>query len=379
MAGNATVKGWCPGALRPMLSGDGLVVRVRPRYAALSRDQVLALCDAAGRFGTGSIDLTNRANLQIRGVTEAGWPKLMEALAAADLIDEDAETEQRRNLLVAPYWVAGDDTHRITGLLLDRLKELPELPAKVGFAIDAGSAPLLSRDSADFRIERSDTGELLVRADGRKKGVVVATPQAAVDALITLAHWFVESGGPSVGRMRRHNAPLPDWAASSVYPADTAPVPALGIQPAGTLYGLVFGQVDANNLKAALEKSNATGVRLTPWRRLLLEGGTPGLPCKGLVLDNGAPELSADACAGAPGCDQATVPTRDLASRLSGAVAGHLHVSGCCKGCARRLASEVCVTGRDGCYDVIFNGRADGEPDITGLTASQVLEYFGVK
>ena len=26
----AAIKGWCPGALRPMQSGDGLVVRVRP-------------------------------------------------------------------------------------------------------------------------------------------------------------------------------------------------------------------------------------------------------------------------------------------------------------------------------------------------------------
>ena len=25
----AAIKGWCPGALRPMQSGDGLVVRVR--------------------------------------------------------------------------------------------------------------------------------------------------------------------------------------------------------------------------------------------------------------------------------------------------------------------------------------------------------------
>ena len=25
------IQGWCPGALRPMMSGDGLVVRVRPR------------------------------------------------------------------------------------------------------------------------------------------------------------------------------------------------------------------------------------------------------------------------------------------------------------------------------------------------------------
>ncbi len=30
------VKGWCPGALRPMESGDGLVVRVRPRAGAFS-------------------------------------------------------------------------------------------------------------------------------------------------------------------------------------------------------------------------------------------------------------------------------------------------------------------------------------------------------
>ena len=29
------VQGWCPGALRPMMSGDGLVVRVRPQAGRL--------------------------------------------------------------------------------------------------------------------------------------------------------------------------------------------------------------------------------------------------------------------------------------------------------------------------------------------------------
>ena len=28
------VRGWCPGALRPMESGDGLIVRLRPRAGA---------------------------------------------------------------------------------------------------------------------------------------------------------------------------------------------------------------------------------------------------------------------------------------------------------------------------------------------------------
>ena len=30
------IKGWCPGALRPMQSGDGLVTRIRPPLGRLT-------------------------------------------------------------------------------------------------------------------------------------------------------------------------------------------------------------------------------------------------------------------------------------------------------------------------------------------------------
>ena len=43
------VKGWCPGALRPMQSGDGLVVRIRPRSGTFNPRQLRALADAARR------------------------------------------------------------------------------------------------------------------------------------------------------------------------------------------------------------------------------------------------------------------------------------------------------------------------------------------
>ena len=72
------VKGWCPGAHRPMLSGDGLVVRVRPFRAELSAAQALALCDLARTHGNGTLELTSRANLQIRGVPEAAFPALLD-------------------------------------------------------------------------------------------------------------------------------------------------------------------------------------------------------------------------------------------------------------------------------------------------------------
>jgi precorrin-3B synthase len=63
-------KGWCPGALRPMETGDGLLARVRAPRGRLSLDQAEALANAALRCGNGAIGLSARANLHLRGVTE---------------------------------------------------------------------------------------------------------------------------------------------------------------------------------------------------------------------------------------------------------------------------------------------------------------------
>ncbi|HJO67563.1 MAG TPA: cobalamin biosynthesis protein CobG, partial [Sphingomonas sanguinis] len=205
------VKGWCPDAWRPMMAGDGLLVRVRPPLARLTAQQAEGLCDAAKAHGNGQIDLTARANLQLRGVAEATWPALLEELQALGLVDPDPVTEGRGAILINPDWHEGDDTHAIARELRTRLVELPELPGKVGFVVDAGPAPVLMPASGDFRVERAADGGLLLRADARARGVTV-TPATAVDALIRLAHWFVESGGRTAGRMARHEAVLPDWA-----------------------------------------------------------------------------------------------------------------------------------------------------------------------
>jgi precorrin-3B synthase len=71
------IKGWCPGALRPMRSGDGLVVRIRPHGGRLSQAQAVGVLELADRFGNGLMDITNRANLQIRGVSDAGHEHLI--------------------------------------------------------------------------------------------------------------------------------------------------------------------------------------------------------------------------------------------------------------------------------------------------------------
>ncbi len=71
------IKNWCPGALRPMLSRDGLVVRIRPHGSALSPAQAAGIAKAAAKHGNGLIDLTSRANLQLRGVDPSSHGELL--------------------------------------------------------------------------------------------------------------------------------------------------------------------------------------------------------------------------------------------------------------------------------------------------------------
>ena len=71
MTAAPAIKGWCPTLLSPMQSGDGWLARVKPSAGALSAAAARLIADAARRHGNGHIDLTSRANLQIRGLTLA--------------------------------------------------------------------------------------------------------------------------------------------------------------------------------------------------------------------------------------------------------------------------------------------------------------------
>ena len=367
------VRGWCPDAWRPMAAGDGLLVRVKPRLGRLTSGQLAGLADAAAAQGNGLIDVTSRANLQLRGVSEQGWPALLAQLIALDLVDTEPRIEQRRNLLVAPDWMPGDDTHRIATALGERLDDLPDLPGKMGFVVDAGPRPQLADTPGDFRIERGADGQLLLRADGHMTGAAVVRGQEA-EALLALAGWFIASGGAAAGRMRRHAAALPPFAAGSMVPAEPGPRTKPGPHPLGAAVGLAFGQIDASGM-ARLAASGIAAVRVTPWRLLLAEGAPPADAA--LVTDPASAMLRTDACVGAPACPQAQAETRALARRLAPLVSGRLHVSGCAKGCARAALAEVTVTGRAGRYDLAFDARADAPPRHAALSAAALLALFG--
>nr|WP_246392997.1 cobalamin biosynthesis protein CobG [Halomonas organivorans] len=400
MSASPRMRGWCPGAWRPMATGDGLLVRVRPPLGRLTRARMLALCEAAETWGSGLIELTRRANLQLRGVSEAGWPELMAFLVEHGLAAPDAEGERRPALMLAPDWREGDATVEAARRLERRLADWPALPDKWGLALDAGPVPVLADVPADLRLERSREGGLMVRADGRDLGTPVADAEAAVALMTRLAHWFVDQGGLLAGRMRRFEMPLPEWAEADTEPAaapetsDHAAGLTPGPHPHGRVVGLPFGRAPASALRSLFSAEGITGVRVTPWRCLLLEGegANPNTkdsaPDDGLIHDARDPRLAMDACPGAPFCAQASVATLGLATSLANALAersrepsgtpatGRLHVSGCAKGCARSGPAEVCLTGRDGRHDLILNGCADDAPVATGLGEADAIEYL---
>ncbi|MFT4961016.1 MAG: precorrin-3B synthase [Paracoccaceae bacterium] len=370
-----SVKGWCPGAYRPMQSGDGLIVRIRPRLARLSADQVLGLCDAAMTHASGIIDLTNRANLQLRGVRDQAHDALLAQLDALGLLDVSQALEARRNILTAPMWAHADDTHALTLKLISRLNELPDLPAKFGFAVDAGDAPVLANASADIRIERAQTGGLIVRADGAETGRMTNRSKAIND-VITLAHWFATTRAPDTKRMAKHlrttalqdswQGTAPAFAAANDNNATMVPGPS----PKGLILGAAFGSIPAQTLARAITDSNATGLILTPWRLFILEGVFSAFD-HGFITDPNDPLLTTDACPGAPFCGSSTVDTRQIASALK---TPNLHVSGCTKGCARPRPSPLTLVGNHGRFDLVADGCSWDEPTARGLTPDELLK-----
>ena len=372
------VQGWCPGALRPMLSGDGLVVRIRPHAGRLTPTQTSGIAVLSRRFGNGMLDVTSRANLQLRGVTDAAHPALVEGLRDLDLIDVNPEVEARRNIVVSPFWNADDGTLLMATALVESLAapDAPALPGKFGFAVDCGEQPVLRATSADIRIERGHDG-YLVRAEGFSTGATVAASEAVL-ATMELARWFLANGGGTPGRSRVaalapiHSLPV-RFQATAVFPA-SAIKPQPGPVANGWLVGAEFGQMQAETFA---DLSTLGALRITPWQMLLVEGATCAPQFAGLITEADDPRLRVVACTGAPGCLQAAAATRPLARTLAGHMpAGRLlHVSGCTKGCAHPKAALTLVATAEG-FDLIGHGTASSPPELHALSPAAIASHL---
>lgn len=400
---SALRKGWCPSVLLPMASGDGLIVRVSIKDGRVSPALARALAALSRRFGNGLLDLSARANLQLRGVSEASLLPLQTELRALGVVEADDEPAVARNILASS--LAGIDPQAIVDIrpcirgLRERLTHdlvVHQLPSKFGFIIDDGGTFPLSG-------EKTDVGFLAWRNSGEPRFLICLAGQIAgecaidevADVGLRVAHTFLQLSDEPAERMaalvRRVGIEKIIASAGLTQTAliieNHAPHP-IGAFCVGAHYvlglGVPFGRLDAVTLRRLANFAGASGgeLRLTPWRAILIIGAeqpdASRLADTGLIFDEDDPLRFVAACPGASGCASGTTMTHADARRLAPfarqwrACGISLHVSGCAKGCAHPAAAPVTLVGRDGRYDLVLDGSAADKPIATGLEAHQL-------
>jgi len=344
-------RGFVPNLFAPMAAGDGWLVRIKPPGGQISAAAARAVAEAACRFGNGFLQITQRANLQLRGLKrpEDAAP-LAARMQSLGLASPSPEQERLRNILVSP--LSGDDPAvageplAVAAALAARMAEIPELarlPPKFGFLVDGGGVLPLAGVRADVRIVLDAAGgRLSSRIFAQGETIFCEIAEAPAAALAFAARYAAE----------RPERRMPARAAGRG--EFLPPQQAVGfLAYAGTeqgAFGLVppFGVLTAEMLAQAAELACrfADGkLRLSPWRSMLLGGVRAPMQAAladaaaamGFIVDPSDRRLAVIACIGAPFCAQARMPTLAEAAHLASSLpsgAAPVHLSGCPKGCA---------------------------------------------
>jgi precorrin-3B synthase len=391
-----SVHGWCPSGARPMQTGDGLIVRVSPRGRSLSTGDLAAIADIAERHGNGLIDLTRRANVQLRGITERSLPHVWHELTRIGLLG--AETA---NILVGP--LAGVDAHEIVDArrLADALEAatfgnpaMAALPDKFAFVVDGGGTLSLDDVGGDIclRAMRIDGAAVVALAIDRPGGTRLVTACAVEDAAAVaadLAARYLRLRPHARARMRdlpeRAVGPVLDDTRLRAIEVPPPPRPAqhpLGpVRIGGNLVAVglaaVFGRLTSEEVHGLADRASSAGIttfRVSPWRSIYgltddviaARALTTWSAAAGLMTDVHDPLHLIDACPGASGCSSASVDTRlaarAIAPSLRALGVSTCHVSGCSKGCARSTAADLTLVGASGTFAVVHQGTARSVP-----------------
>ncbi|MGD9545012.1 MAG: precorrin-3B synthase [Methylocystis sp.] len=414
------IKGWCPGAFAPMPSGDGLLIRAKAIGSHMSVAQARGIARIADDCGNGLIDLSQRAQLQLRGISEATIAEALRRLAAIGMLAPNADAERVTSVIASPLAGLASgafDANAMAAELAAELRRdaaLRALPPKFLFLLDDGGPLSLSDVEADIRIEASADGQVAIRIADISERAIVVDADDARDVALRLARAFVELRGRHANQFKRMRNLIEALGAETLTrvaalamrvfrdarePARRAQI--FGAQRFGDVayagVGAPFGRWRANELAAVadLARSEGTGeLRLTPWRALLIV--TPGdAAARSIVSRAEAYDLitSADdkrlaviACPGAPECPQAVAETRahvldlaPLAQQICGADGVGLHLSGCAKGCARQSASPITLLASAEGFDLIENGGADGAPSLRSLSFEAVMRELSAR
>ncbi len=357
-------------------AADGGLARVRLPGGALSADQLLVLAAAAVELGDGDLELTSRANVQIRALQPGAPMELSNRLFAAGLLPSITH-ERVRNILASP--LSGLDHHsrydvlpvaRELDLLLCSHPTLANLPGRFLFALDDGRGDLASV-KADVAIRMVDDVQAELSLAGAPTGVLVRTDELPA-LMVAAAEAFLAERTEQQSEAWRlaelTDAPqrvLMRMGLGRISPVDEGellpnPAPRSEVGGGGAVVVTVPWGVLGSEQAEVLAEVAEGELRVTPWRSVVVPGVVVGavverLEAVGLVLDAGSAWNGVTSCAGRPGCGKARADVRSEARRVVPRLgAGRaVHWSGCERRCGRPGTEFVDVLAlEDGGYSV---------------------------
>jgi len=400
----------CPGLSTPMPTGDGLLVRLMPTER-VALDAFAALCKAARHHGNGTIEVTARGSLQVRGLTPRSAPLFADDIAALQIAADGVP------VIANP--LAADD-EKVDGLAAALRRAIADarmkLAPKVSLTVDSGGALHLDAVTADIRLRAIETEEgpqihIALGGDAFTATPLGSTaPDTAADVVVLLLHVIAtHSGGRAADILRGEGIDVFRAAVGNrLHPAPRLPA-RLPAEPVGRYalrdgslalgVALAFGHAEADTLSELAHVAVAHGarwVRPAPGRALLF-GGLSDAAADAVadvasrlafVVRADDPRRRIAACPGAPACASGLIPARALAAEIARQLQPSrdgisIHVSGCAKGCAHPAPCALTIVGTAQGCGVVRHGAARATPhdhvnptDLVDEIARMAVEEF---
>jgi precorrin-3B synthase len=377
------VRGACPSLPAPMETGDGLLVRLVVN-APIPLDAFIGLCDAARTHGNGTMEVSARGSLQVRGLTPLSAPRFAVALAALDIEINDGVPVLADPLPDDPASLI--DANDLAAQLRAAIAEARlALAPKVSVVVDGGGWVDLDAIAADIRLRAVASGagpefELAIAGDATTAAPVgVIEIEDAIGEVLALLKAIAARGedarASDLVESRAARPRVTHRQSKRAHPIGRHPLKgnifALGL-------GLAFGYADADALVALTRIAKENGgdwVRPAPGRTLLFgplgvgqaEAMRVAAEHLGFITEAADPRRCIAACPGAPFCAHGLIAARALAAELAHylSLSGDgiaLHVSGCAKGCAHPKAAPFTFVGAEQGCGIVRDGSARDEP-----------------
>ena len=392
----------CPGLFSGSRARDGILSRMRIPGGILNVQQCQAIADLVDNYSTGWVQITNRANLQIRDLNSAIPPEVWHDLQELGLASRHVKVDPIRNIMASP--TAGIDRQQLLDTrplvkawddYLHTHPELSELSAKFSIGFDGRELVSIRAIRNDILLAaagKSEDSEIVFRLHLNGDTGITIKQSQCISVLAALASLYLEytKNKPRIdGKKPRLRHLIADWGVEnylkrvqqnlpfllqriSIVSSDKS-IPNhqhLGIHPqqqSGFSYvGIAqpLGRLKSQQLRdlANLAQNFGRGtLRLTPWQNLLISDIPNHCLCEleksiaRLGLHSSATNLDSCliACAGSSGCASAMTDTqshalamvKDLAQKLQIDRPINIHFSGCEKSCAQHDPIDITLVG----------------------------------